>query len=113
MGEGQFYSLLHINGNEVAALYELDEDQKSQGVPPHWMSYISVNNVSIVAAQVEGLGGKIIKAPFDVFDTGRMALIQDPTGAIVALWQAGHHIGIRLAQFLHNARSARCTVFSH
>ena len=33
-------------------------------------------------------------APFDVGDgAGRMSFVLDPTGAAVALWQAGTHIG--------------------
>lgn len=97
MGEGKYYSMLRLGGFEVAALYELDEDQKSQNIPPFWMSYISVDNVSIVTAQVEGLGGKVITPPFDVFNSGRMSIIQDPTGATVALWQPKEHIGVKLA----------------
>ena len=32
-------------------------------------------------------------APFDVMDVGRMAVIQDPQGAVVAVWQARKHVG--------------------
>ena len=31
--------------------------------------------------------------PSDVFDAGRMAVIQDPTGAKFSLWQPKRHIG--------------------
>ena len=34
-----------------------------------------------------------MKEPFDVFTVGRMAVVQDPTGAVFALWQAGTHSG--------------------
>ena len=33
-------------------------------------------------------GGKVFVPPFDVFDMGRMAVVQDPTGAAFCLWQA-------------------------
>ena len=35
--------------------------------------------------------------PFDVFDSGRMTIAQDPTGAIFGVWQANEHIGAQLA----------------
>ena len=34
--------------------------------------------------------------PFDVMEEGRMALIMDPTGATVALWEAKNYIGAGL-----------------
>ena len=34
--------------------------------------------------------------PFDVFDAGRMAIVQDPTGAFVAAWEPRSNIGARL-----------------
>jgi predicted enzyme related to lactoylglutathione lyase len=34
-----------------------------------------------------------LAGPFDVFDAGRMAVVADPSGAVVSLWQAGTSIG--------------------
>lgn len=56
-------------------------------LPSFWSNYISVDNVDEVAAKAESLGGKITMPAMDVMDTGRMAVIQDPTGAQVGLWQ--------------------------
>jgi predicted enzyme related to lactoylglutathione lyase len=94
-GEGNTYTMLRLDGRDVAALYEQGADERSAGIPPHWSSYIAVVDVDEVAARVEGLRGKLLAEPFDVFDSGRMAVIQDPTGALVSLWQAGRHIGAR------------------
>lgn len=46
------------------------------------------------AAKAKELGGQLLMGPFDVLEEGRMALIQDPTGATFALWQARKHKGI-------------------
>jgi predicted enzyme related to lactoylglutathione lyase len=43
-----------------------------------------------------GLGAKVFAPPFDVMDAGRMAVLQDPTGAVFHVWQAGKHIGAQL-----------------
>ena len=65
-------------------------------MPPHWNSYISVDDIEATTAKVAGAGGTVIAPPFDVIDAGRMAVIQDPTGAIFELWQAKNHIGASL-----------------
>ena len=97
MGPGAYYTIFRLNGRDAAAGYTLRPDQVAQHVPPHWMLYIMVENVDASAAKVEGLGGKVIVAPFDVFDAGRMAVIQDPTGAYFCLWQAKKDSGIGIA----------------
>jgi uncharacterized protein len=46
-----------------------------------------------VAARVGELGGAVHAEPFDVMEAGRMAVVQDPTGAVFALWQPRENIG--------------------
>ncbi|MCP5118366.1 MAG: VOC family protein, partial [bacterium] len=41
IGEGKFYTMLKLEGRNVGALYEQMEQQRTQGVPPHWMLYVS------------------------------------------------------------------------
>ena len=48
------------------------------------------------AAKVGPAGGTVAMEPFDVMDAGRMAFVLDPSGAAVAFWQAGQHIGSSL-----------------
>lgn len=93
MPEGGVYSMLQQDGKDVVGLGEMSAEQKAQGMPSVWNSYISVDNVDAVAAKAGGLGGTIIMPPFDVMDAGRMAVIQDPTGAFVSLWQSNKHKG--------------------
>jgi len=90
------YVMLTYNGLSVAALYPQDEQQKAQNLPPFWVSYVTVDNVDTTAKAVTELGGQIIAPPFDVLDSGRMALLQDPTGAMLALWQPKKSIGAQL-----------------
>jgi uncharacterized protein len=94
MGTGEFYTIFRLDGRDAAAGYTLRPDQVAQHVPPHWMLYIQVDNVDASAAKVQPLGGKVIVAPFDVFDAGRMSVIQDPTGAYSCLWQPNKSTGI-------------------
>jgi len=92
-GDG-VYTMFFKNGQEVAALSGMPPGQEN--MPPHWNAYITVDDVDAVTAKVAGLGGTVAMPPFDVMDAGRMAAIQDPTGAFVMLWQAKNHIGAKI-----------------
>ncbi len=94
MGPDAFYTMFKIQGKDVAAAYEQGEQEK--GIPPHWNSYISVDDVDAIAAKVPLLGGKVLAAPFDVMDRGRMAVLQDVEGAVIRIWQPRKHIGAQL-----------------
>ena len=96
VGPDFIYTMLQVEGKDVAALYEQGEPERSQGVPPHWSSYVSVASADESAAKAKSLGGTVLAEPFDVMDAGRMAIVQDPTGAVVGLWQPRQHIGARL-----------------
>lgn len=93
IGPDMVYTMLKREGKDVGALYKMNSEMTSQGIPPHWLSYVSVAEVDSAAAKARELGATILKEPFDVFDVGRMAVVQDPTGAVFALWQAGTHPG--------------------
>ena len=95
-GPDQVYTLLRKDEKELGALCGLQPEQASHGVPPHWMSYISVKSADESAKKAEDLGGKVLMPAFDVMDLGRMAVIQDPQGATFSLWQAKNHIGITI-----------------
>jgi predicted enzyme related to lactoylglutathione lyase len=69
---------------------------KSQGVPPNWGTYAAVESADEAAQKAKSLGGTVLMEPFDVMEHGRMAVIQDPTGATLSVWQAKSHIGVRL-----------------
>jgi predicted enzyme related to lactoylglutathione lyase len=91
--DGGVYTMLQQDGKDVAGLGEMPAEQKAQGMPAVWNSYISVDDVDAAAAKVGPLGGTVIVPPFDVMDAGRMAVVQDPTGAFVSLWQTKNHKG--------------------
>ncbi len=71
---------------------------------PHWMLYIQVDTVDASAGKVPQLGGKVIAGPFDVMDAGRMAVVQDPTGAYFCLWQPHQNAGLGI----HSVHGTLC-----
>src|SRR6184192_4095337 len=94
IGPNEVYTTLQLGGRAAAALYNMRPEMRAQGIPPHWMSYVAVEDADQTAARARQLGGTIIVQPFDVMELGRMAVIQDPTGAPFALWQAKKHQGV-------------------
>jgi predicted enzyme related to lactoylglutathione lyase len=96
MPEGQVYSMAMLGGNTVAAIAPQSPELVQAGAPPTWNTYIAVDSVDDTVAKVQAAGGMVAMAPFDIPEAGRMALIMDPAGAPVALWQAGQHIGATL-----------------
>ena len=95
-GEGMVYTMFRVRGKAVAAVSAQMEDERSAGIPPHWNSYVTVDDVDAVAARVPDVGGVLLVPPFDVLDAGRMAVLQDPTGAVLCLWEARASIGAEL-----------------
>jgi len=93
IGQGQVYTILKLDDKDVGALYQLDSEMKAQGIPPYWLSYVSVTSADETAQKIKDAGGTLMKEPFDVFNLGRMAVAKDPTGAVFALWQPGTHKG--------------------
>jgi predicted enzyme related to lactoylglutathione lyase len=93
---GGVYTMFQMRGRSVAAVSEQQDQEAAQGIPPHWTTYITVADVDAAAKQAEAAGATLLAPPFDVMDAGRMAVIADPTGAAVALWQAGTSIGAEI-----------------
>jgi predicted enzyme related to lactoylglutathione lyase len=96
MGPGETYSMFQLRGKEVAAAYTMRPEEKQGGAPPHWNSYVTVENVDESVKRAEQLGAKVFAPPFDVMDAGRMAVLQDPTGAVFQVWQAKKSIGAKI-----------------
>src|SRR5258707_14920822 len=90
------YSIAKIGDESVAAIAPQSPELVAAGAPSMWNTYLAVDSVDEVSAKVGPAGGTVAMEPFDVMDAGRMAFVLDPSGAAVALWQAGQHIGSSL-----------------
>lgn len=84
------YLVARLRGRDVAAV----GSQFDVATPvPAWSTYIGVDSAEETAAKVVGAGGKVLGAPFDVLDAGRMAVCADPAGVLFHLWEPGTHRG--------------------
>jgi predicted enzyme related to lactoylglutathione lyase len=87
------YTMFTLRGKNVAAASPVWQE----GMPSVWTTYLASDDVDATAAKAREAGGNMLMEPFDVLDAGRMTVIQDPTGAILGVWQAGQHHGSQLA----------------
>ena len=92
MGEGMVYTLLQKAGRDAGALYRQGPEQ--QGVPPNWQLYVATESADASAARARELGGRVILEPMDVNTLGRFAVLQDPKGAVIAVWEAKQQKGL-------------------
>ena len=86
-GPEMTYTFISRNKHSVAGMYAL------KNAPSHWLPFVNVADADDVAKKASQAGGKVPYAPMDVLDVGRMAVLQDPTGANIAIWQAKKHLG--------------------
>ena len=93
LGPGDTYSMFQVRGKPVAGGHTMRPQPRAAGAPPFWGSYVSVASADAASNRAKELGGTILADPFDVTDAGRMAVVQDPTGAVVMLWQPKRHPG--------------------
>src|SRR5206468_7173426 len=96
MGPGEMYSMFEMRGRAVAAAYTMRPEERQHGAPPHWNSYVTVTKADDAVKRAQELGGKVLAPAFDVMDAGRMAILQDPTGAIFQVWEPKRHTGARI-----------------
>jgi uncharacterized protein len=96
IGPTETYSMFQLRGKEVGAAYTMRPEERQSGAPPHWNSYVTVKNVDDAVKRAQALGATVFAAPFDVMDAGRMAVLQDPTGAVFQVWEPKKHIGAKI-----------------
>jgi hypothetical protein len=96
LGPDDVYSMFTLRGKEVAAAYSMRPDERQHGVPSHWNLYVTVASADESVKRAESLGARTLAPPFDVMDVGRMAVLQDPAGAVFQVWEPKKHIGARI-----------------
>lgn len=57
---------------------------------------MTVTRADEAATRATQLGATRLDAPFDVMQQGRMAIIRDPTGAVLQLWEPKAHNGVKI-----------------
>ena len=84
MGDGFIYTIFRSNGVDRAGAYQRRPDMPGA---PGWLPYVATGDVDASLEQATGLGATSITEPMDIPTVGRMAIIADPTGAVVGLYK--------------------------
>ena len=84
------YAMARRGSDVCAGIGQLGEDDPS---PPAWTVYFGVTSADATAEKITAAAGRVMVSPMDVGDFGRMAICQDPTGAVFGLWQPMKHRG--------------------
>jgi predicted enzyme related to lactoylglutathione lyase len=70
-------------GRARAGVFRVPDSEAK--VPPNWLPYVLVADPAGLAARVAGLGGRVLLSPRPDLRKGSLAVVADPTGAVVAL----------------------------
>jgi predicted enzyme related to lactoylglutathione lyase len=90
-GSGAQYFIARIRGGDVAGIGSVPDGAPSTA----WNTYVWVDSADEIVAKARAAGGTSTD-PFDVMDAGRMAVITDPEGAALCIWQPNQHRGSKI-----------------
>ncbi|MGF1459611.1 MAG: VOC family protein [Leptolyngbyaceae cyanobacterium] len=82
---GGDYSLFKQSDRHGAGMMEIQPEWGE--VPPNWAVYFAVENCDLTLKKAVELGGKVEMPPMEIADVGRLAIIQDPQGAVFTVLQ--------------------------
>ncbi|MEY3251645.1 MAG: hypothetical protein RL227_618 [Pseudomonadota bacterium] len=77
------YHVAHVGDTQVAGIMGMVPG--GPPMPPAWGAYVTVADVGETIAKCAVLGGKTLVPPMDVPGVGRMAVLQDPQGAVFSV----------------------------
>ncbi len=80
---GEEYTMFVHDGRPFAGVLKSPAPE----VPTHWKSYVIVADIDASIAQSTSLGGKLCWGPEEIPTVGRIAIVQDPQGAVIGLHQ--------------------------
>jgi uncharacterized protein len=95
-GDG-IYRFFRLDGRDAAAGGSMPGEMAAQGIPSHWNIWVA-GNADEVAGKAAAAGGQVLMAPTTLGPSGRLAMVADPAGAAVGVWEAGEHIGASVVE---------------
>ena len=85
VGDGLGYHVAQVRGGDVAGVGA----QPDPSIPIGWNTYVAVANVEAASARAAGAGAEILTGPTEAAPAGSFAVVADPTGASLCLWEPG------------------------
>lgn len=88
MGDKGAYSMFKVGEAMLGGFMTMNEEMKAMGAPPHWLPYVSVDDVDAGAARAEGHGGKVLAPGANTPTVGPPSVIMNPSGGVLVLFKA-------------------------
>jgi uncharacterized protein len=85
------YFVAQLRGRDVAGVASRPPQAQTA-----WNTYVAVASADETCALVQAAGGAVLVAPVDAPPAGRLAVICDPAGATLGLWEAKERRGAQL-----------------
>ncbi len=70
--------------------------QPAGAAPAAWNTHVSVDSVEDALERVRAAGGTVVAGPFDAPPAGRGAIVQDPAGGVLCVWEPAARHGAQL-----------------
>jgi len=80
------YTMFKNGDKDIAGMMQIPQDEQ-QYLPSHWMAYVCVEDVEAMTKKAQTFGARIIVPITQAGDYGLLAVIEDPTGAHISMWQ--------------------------
>ena len=84
------YTLARLGGEPVAGLMR---NTGASGSPDTWSTYFATDEIDATVAEAVDAGATVLAPPLPLGALGSMAVLVDPAGAVVGLWQGREHVG--------------------
>jgi len=88
------YTIFQVGEAPVAGVMQISPEMA--GMPPVWSTYIAVENADATIEAVTAAGGSVFQPPFDIPNGGRIAVIGDPAGAAICIFEGMNDNGMKL-----------------
>lgn len=83
MPDGALYHIAKVGDAMVGGIFDISNNPQYEQVPASWMAYIAVDDVDARLEKAKASGGIAMGEPFDIPGTGRIAMVQQPDGAMI------------------------------
>lgn len=80
---GTPYTVVKAGGVGIGGI--MGVPPQAEGAPPHWGSYVTVDDVDATVKKAEALGAQLCVPPTDIPTVGRFCIFRDPQGASIAI----------------------------
>lgn len=80
------YRMLSAGGTDIGGIVPMEKP----GIPSHWISYVSVEDVDAAVKRATGMGGTAAVPTMDIPNVGRFAVVGDPGGAFISPFKSAH-----------------------